>query len=151
MCENDFVIREAVSGDASALADLAIELGYPSDEGETRNRLQKVLESAGHHVLVAENQADDVIGWVHVFDSIRVESDPFAELGGLVVSEQWRGRGAGTRLVEAAAAWAEDRGVPRLRIRSRVERTEAHRLFERLGFQGCKTQRIFDRPLAADG
>jgi GNAT superfamily N-acetyltransferase len=151
MSAKHFVIREANSGDAPVLAELATELGYPTNESETAERLGRVLESPEHHVLVAENEAREVVGWVHVFDTVRLESEAFAELGGLVVSERWRGRGAGTRLVEAAAAWATGTGNLKLRIRSRVERAEAHRLFERLGFEVRKTQRVFDRPLTTDG
>ena len=144
MKANDFVIREATIADAEALGPLSDELGYPNDLGRTAQRLRRVLDSAGHQVLVAEDDQQRVIGWVHVFGSVRVESDGFAELGGLVVTESWRGRGVGRDLVTESTRWAADNGFSRLRIRSRVERAKAHEFFEKLGFSDRKTQRVFE-------
>ena len=150
MNEINLGIRVATAGDAPALGKLATELGYPATAAETTDRLRRVLEAPGHWVLVAATAAHEIIGWVHVFGTLRVESDGFAELGGLVVAESWRGRGAGTRLVAAAERWASDSGYSKLRIRSHVERADAHAFFERLGFSGCKTQRVFERSLRGD-
>ena len=150
MGETDFVIRAAIPGDASALGSLATELGYPNNRAETADRLGRVLKSAGHRVLVAETAEHEIVGWLHVFLTIRVASDSFAELGGLVVAESWRSRGVGARLVASTEQWALDNGYHKLRIRSREERTEAHGFFQRLGFVGVKTQRVFERLLAGD-
>lgn len=150
MGDTDFAIRAAISGDAPALGLLATELGYPTDAAETGDRLGKVLDSDCHAVLVAETENPAIVGWIHVFGTVRVESDPFAELGGLVVAESWRARGVGAQLVASAERWALDNGYHKLRIRSRVERSEAHGFFERLGFSGCKTQRVFELSVAGD-
>ena len=143
----EFTIREAVPGDASAIGSLAAELGYPNSGDETADRLRRVLETERQAVLVAETRELAIIGWIHVFGAVRVESDAFAELGGLVVAESSRGRGIGGQLVASADRWANDNGYHRLRIRSRIERSEAHGFFERLGFAGQKTQRVFERTL----
>lgn len=148
MSESKYVIRVATPGDAPAVGLLASEFGYPNNRAETADRLAGVLATPGHRVQVAETAEQEVVGWIHVFGTVRVESDSFAELGGLVVAESWRGLGVGTQLVAAAERWALDNGYRKLRIRSREERTEAHGFFKRLGFVGCKTQRVFERPLA---
>jgi GNAT superfamily N-acetyltransferase len=145
-----FLIRPATFGDAAALSRLATDLGYPSGSEETADRLCKVLDAPNHHVMVAESPEHEAIGWAHVFGTVRVESDPFAELGGLIVAEAWRGRGAGALLVAAAEDWARANGYRKLRIRSRVDRTESHLVFQQLGFRASKTQRIFDRSLAEE-
>ena len=144
MKANDFVIREATAADARALGSLSIELGYPNGLEQTSQRLQRVLGSTGHQVLVAEDDQSRVIGWVHVFGSVRIESDGFAELGGLVVTERWRGRGVGREMVTASLRWAVNNGYSTLRIRSRVERTTAHEFFQKLGFSARKTQIVFE-------
>ncbi len=43
--------------------------------------------------LVAEDKDKNVIGWIHVFIAVRIESETFAEIGGLVVNENIRGYG----------------------------------------------------------
>jgi len=150
MGDTNFAIRAAIPGDAPALGLLATELGYPTDAAETGARLGKVLDSDCHAVLVAETESPAIIGWVHVFGTVRVESDPFAELGGLVVAEIWRARSVGAQLVASAERWALDNGYHKLRIRSREERSEAHGFFRRLGFVGRKTQLVFERQLAGN-
>jgi GNAT superfamily N-acetyltransferase len=146
MGKTDLVIRAATSRDAQAISPLIADLGYPATPAETTARLDRVLGTPGHRVLVAESHDKKIIGWVHVFGAVRVESDPFAELGGLVVAKKFRGCGAGTRLVNAAGTWASVNGFSKLRIRSRTERSGAHAFFESLGFAFFKNQKIFERP-----
>jgi hypothetical protein len=50
-------------------------------------------------------------------------------------------------LVERAAVWAREQGLARLRVRSRSERRDAHRFYERLGFRRSKQQQVLDRAL----
>lgn len=128
--------------DAAAIASLAGELGYPSTEAEVAGRLARMLGSPSDVALVATDAGGEVVGWVHVLVALRLESSPFAELGGLVVGTQARGRGVGRGLVGAAVDWARSRGLSRMRVRSRVERADAHRFYERLGFRATKDQRV---------
>jgi GNAT superfamily N-acetyltransferase len=146
MQETAVVIRPANREDAPALHPLVEELGYFA--ASIADRLCRVLDTTGHHVLVAETRKGQTVGWIHVFGTVRVESDPFAEIGGLVVARSFRGCGAGRRLVAAAERWARDNGYDTLRIRSRTERADAHRFFELQGYSVCKTQRVFERSLA---
>ncbi len=144
--EVEFRIRSAAESDVPAITDLVIELGYQATQRDTRTRLAGVVEAPGHAVLVAADETR-VAGWVHVFESRRVESDGFAELGGLVVAARYRGRGLGTQLIAAAEMWARDRGFRTVRIRSRIERTETHRFFKNHGYSRAKTQAIYERLL----
>ncbi|HEX5717615.1 MAG TPA: GNAT family N-acetyltransferase [Thermoanaerobaculia bacterium] len=138
------VIREATASDAAALAALSTQLGYPAQPGEAAERLS-ALGSTGA-VLVAEEDGS-VLGWIHVCGIRFFQSPPFAEVGGLVVDEASRGRGAGKLLLEAAARWAAERGYRKLRVRSNVVREDAHRFYEREGFRRVKTQVVLDRRL----
>jgi GNAT superfamily N-acetyltransferase len=53
----------------------------------------------------------------------------------VVVDEAARGQGIGARLVEAAAAWLEGRGAPRVMLWTAEKNPVAQRLFARLGFR----------------
>jgi GNAT superfamily N-acetyltransferase len=140
-------IRTAEPGDAAALARLSGELGYTVEVATAAERLAGLARLAGHAVLVAEAAGGEVVGWVHVFAARRLESPAFAELGGLVVAEELRGRGVGWALVAAAEAWAGERGLAELRVRSNVVRDDAHRFYRRLGFAESKRQAVFRKPL----
>jgi GNAT superfamily N-acetyltransferase len=138
------ITREATASDAAALAALSTQLGYPTQPGEAAERLS-ALGSAGTVLVAEENGA--VLGWIHVCWVQFFQSPPFAEVGGLVVDEASRGRGAGKLLLEAGARWAAERGCRKLRVRSNVVREDAHRFYEREGFRRIKTQAVFDREL----
>lgn len=140
----DPVLRPAAPADVPALAGLATQLGYPNTPEQIAGRLAALGAVPGHAVLVAEQPGDGaVIGWIHVGSTRWLESDPYAEIGGLVVDAAWRGRRIGERLVRAGLAWAAAEGFREMRVRSNVVRADAHRFYERLGFARVKTQAVF--------
>lgn len=142
-------IRDAAESDVEALAGLAGQLGYPSTAAQLRHRLGSLRARADHAVLVA-GDVGTVAGWIHVFVAERIESDPFAEIGGLVVDASRRGEGVGAALLVAAEAWARGRGIAELRLRSNVVRQAAHGFYEKLGYACAKRQAVFVKPLTRE-
>lgn len=138
-------IRAARLEDAAEIAELTTALGSPGSAEDLARRLGE-LEPREHLVLVVE-EAGRVAGWVHVFRSQRLQADPFAELGGLIVTAEARGRGLGRALLQRGEAWARNNGCARLRVRSRQRRAAAHRFYERVGYQPIKKQQVFDKDL----
>lgn len=137
-------IRPATLGDTEAIARLAAELSYPCSAAEMRARLQPLLESDSDAVLVA--QADDgVVGWMHVTRMESLESDPHAEIRGLIVAERVRSRGVGALFVAQAIEWARERALPKVRVRTNETRQRTHVFYEREGFSLKKAQRVYDR------
>ncbi len=116
-------IRVARPADAPALAGLCEELGYPCSEAQVRDRL-RLLADPECTLLVAPAGAG-LAGFIDVHVQRTIEEDPFGEVGGLVVAEGCRGDGVGTALLDAAASWARDRGLSRLRIRANLARGAA--------------------------
>jgi N-acetylglutamate synthase-like GNAT family acetyltransferase len=139
-------IRPARPDDAAAIADLATQLGYPTDPEEAERRLRDVTSRPENAVLVAEIDGA-VIGWIHAAGTHTVETEPFAEIRALVVDKARRGGGLGAALVEAANEWAAGHGFRTLRVRSNVVRERTHRFYERLGFARIKSQVAFARPI----
>ncbi len=144
---NTPTIRAATLDDASVIADLCTQLGYPTSVSQSVARLTAAIQSIDNAVLVACLSGGLIVGWIHVFVARRVESGTFAELGGLVVAEQYRGRGFGKVLLAAAEDWCAEQGVLRLRVRTRSERAGARGFYERLGFSLAKEQHVYDKPL----
>jgi GNAT superfamily N-acetyltransferase len=139
-------IQPARPADGPAIAALACQLGYPTTVDQAESRLQAMLGQADHAVLVAR-QYGRVVGWLHVFLARRLESGPFAELGGMVVDREHRRRGIGRSLLAAAESWSADRGVARLRVRVRSDRNEARNFYGDHGFMRAKIQDVLDKPL----
>jgi GNAT superfamily N-acetyltransferase len=143
------VIRPARLDDAAAIAVLTTQLGYPNLPEETRGRLRDVLDRPDGAVFVAETEGS-VAGWIYVFGTHLLETDPFALIAGLVVDETLRSQGIGAALVGAATDWAEQHGYRTLRVGSNVVRERAHDFYERLGFSRAKNQVVFVRPTAPE-
>lgn len=93
-------------------------------------------------VFVAERttpgQASQILGYVYAGVEARSWKELREEAGfihDVVVSDQARDGGVGTRLVEVAAEWLKERGVPRVMLWTAERNSGAQRLFERLGFR----------------
>lgn len=143
-------IRNARTYDASALAALAGQLGYPSTQRQIVARLAAIEAESASRVLVAEDVRGDVVGWLHVAQAAHLVDDATAEIVGLVVADGARGGGIGAQLLRAAEDWARTRGAATMRVRSRVERERAHRFYERAGYVRVKTSAVFGKPLEGD-
>jgi GNAT superfamily N-acetyltransferase len=146
--ERDIIIRRAQLPDAAAIGALSGELGYPTTTEEMERRLRTLDSNDEHAVFVAQDEV--LLGWIHVSAIESLESALFAEIRGLVVTASRRDSGIGTRLVEVAEKWANEKQCPRIRVRTNVVRVEAHLFYKKLGYTMKKSQDIFDKSLLHD-
>lgn len=140
------VIREIDPDDAEAAAELSGELGYPVSPEEMKNRIQK-LHALRDHVVYVAWRPDAVAGWIDVALVHHLQGEAFAEIGGLVVSEDLRSSGIGRELVAKAEQWARSRGITKVVVRSNIIRDAAHRFYRREGYQQTKTSAVFVKSL----
>jgi ribosomal protein S18 acetylase RimI-like enzyme len=141
-------VRRAASSDRDDLARLSTQLGYPMTPEEAAVRLSEVEGHPDHALFVADAGAEKrLAGWLQVTLPRIFESPRQAEIAGLVVDEEHRGRGIGPALLRQAEAWARERGCAVLRVRSNVVRERAHGFYRREGFGEIKTQRVFEKRL----
>ena len=126
--------------DAAAAARLATQLGYPSTAVDIERRFRALPGADEARVFVAEGEDGTPVGWIHVFGRRMLESDPDAEIGGLVVDERLRGRGIGKTLMASAESWARERGYRAVSLRTNVIRKEAHEFYKGLGYEVQKSQ-----------
>jgi GNAT superfamily N-acetyltransferase len=145
-------VRPAELRDAPALARLSGQLGYPNSMDDIECRLNQILARPDHAVFVAEAFEQGapvrVLGWVHGAVRRILESDPFVEIGGMIVDEERRGMGIGRLLMDQLEPWARNAGCVAITVRSNVIREGAHLFYQRLGFAAFKTQRVFRKQLA---
>ena len=144
---DDIRIQKAKLEDASSLAILSNQLGYPTSEDEIRKRLPTIQSMQDQALFVAVSPEKNILGWIHVLMSYRLVVDPFAELGGLVVADAYRGRGIGKLLLTRAEEWARERGINFFRIRARSTREGAHHFYIKMGYQLWKDQKVFEKQL----
>ncbi len=131
------LIRAAKLDDVERIAALMVQLGYEVSAEHLAGRLERRGDRREVFVAIGE---DDVIGWAAV-----CADEPFVEgygahLEGLVVHELTRSAGIGARLLEAAEAWARERGCTVMRVQSNVVRERAHAFYQRNGYATIKAQ-----------
>lgn len=143
----DLVIRNARIGDGPALALLAGQLGYPTTAGEVQTRLSRYIDSEEARVIVAEFRGQ-VVGWTSIETVDHFYLDRFAEISGLVVDADHRGRGIGHALMREAERWTAGKGLSVLRLKTNIVRVEAHRFYENMGFERTKTRYTSVKKLA---
>lgn len=142
------IIRIATMDDVAAIARLAGELGYPATRDEMAPRLATLLATPEEHAVLVAELEGEVVGWIDVAIGIALESGRYATINGLIVDERHRGAHIGEKLVHAGEAWARERGMAKIRVRSNVIRERTHRFYECLGFVLTKTQKALDKELS---
>ncbi len=146
-------IDRAAPEDASDLARLAGQLGYPVDPGAVAEAIAGMAGRDDEAVIVARDsslpdslQSDGrgrVIGWTSVAVVHHFYTPTVAEISGFVVDESCRKGGIGTLMMAEAERWAAAAGCPAIRLRANAIRLDAHRFYERLGFRRTKQQIVF--------
>ena len=140
-------VRQMVPDDMKRVAELAGQLGYPSTVGQLEKRFRALDGAPDSALFVAETAEGVVVGWAHVISRVLIESDPFAELMGLVVDASARRHGVGESLMNSVEGWAAAHGYRSIRIRSNSARTEARPFYEKMGYTVRKTQWVFGREI----
>jgi GNAT superfamily N-acetyltransferase len=139
-------IREIALADAEAAAQLCEELGYPASIDAIRKRIA-ALQTLPDHMVYVICTGDMVIGWIDVRITQHLQTEPFGEIGGLVVSSAYRSRGVGQKLLAHAEHWIADQGITDIVVRSRITRESAHRFYLREGYSLTKTSAVFSKTL----
>jgi GNAT superfamily N-acetyltransferase len=128
-------VREARPADASAIADLLGELGYPAEAARVGPRLERIAQDPSSRLFVAEVNGEIAgLGGLHVLPL--VEHDELGcMLTAMVVAAEHRRQGIGAELLGAVEGEARSRGCSRLVLSSADRRTDAHAFYESLGFE----------------
>jgi GNAT superfamily N-acetyltransferase len=141
------IVRTAARGDAGAIAALAAQLGYDEAVDEISRRIEDIRAQGNGEIYVAVLPPDVIVGWVQVFGLLLVELPPLAEVGGIVVDSRYRRIGVGRSLMEAAEQWARQNGLATLRLRSNLQRDDAHGFYRRLGYAEIAASTLFSKVL----
>lgn len=147
MISVNICVRAMAASDVPTVAALSSQLGYRTTPVQVAQRFA-VLNGDPEHGFFVAVQNGAVVGWLHVYGVRLLETDGYAELGGLVVDAAQRRRGLGRALVERAERWAVAGGYTELSLRSGLHRSEAHRFYVCIGYDLAKTSHMFRKALA---
>jgi len=138
-------IRDVRTSDLPAIHHLMGQLGYVADEVELAHRLEHVLATSGHQVMVAEENGE-VVGVIHFFERPALEKGREVLVQSLVVDGRQRGRGIGEALMHKAESWAESRSIGATALYTRIDRDKARAFYERIGYRLKATSHLLSRP-----
>ena len=140
------MIRSVQAKDAGQIRDLCHQaLGYNSTLETVATQIEKFnLPDSDHFCFVCEeDQTGHILGYVEaeVYESLY--SDAGLNILGLAVFPSAQGRGIGRQLMERVEDLAKSKHYAFIRLNSGSHRKEAHIFYERIGYEGNKTQKRF--------
>lgn len=104
-----------------------------------RSELQKVFDrgvSSETDELLCVVSGSDVIGFcAYAIVNNFWQEGYISYIYAMVVDEAYRGNGYGTRLIQEAIDRSRQRGLKRLELDSGFQREQAHKFYEKLGFE----------------
>lgn len=130
-----FRIRIAVPQDAERINVLFMEMlrtiYHKQDvKGYEDGYLAQYFTGGENRIYVAEE--DEVVAFLSV--QVHHEDRDYIYLDDFSVTEACRGRGIGSKLMQAAARYAEEIGIPGICLHVEKTNTSAFRFYERLGY-----------------
>ena len=140
------MIRTVQVKDAGQIRDLCHQaLGYDSTLEKVAAQIEKFnLSDSGHFCFVyEEEQTGNILGYVEAEAYESVYSDSGLNVLGLAVFPSAQGRGIGRQLMERVEEFAKSSHYAFIRLNSASHRKEAHVFYERIGYDGNKTQKRF--------
>ena len=143
---SEITIRKMIPADARDASELSSELGYPVAAEVMEARLKQLAPVENHAVFAACLQ-DRVVGWIDVGIVHHLQSQPYGEIGGLIVSAQHQGCGIGATLLATAEQWIASQQVSKMLVRSQIAREGAHAFYLRQNFVRLKTSVVFTKSL----
>lgn len=129
------VIRKARLVDAESISELMQQLGYAMDARALSDKLDDFATENSDSVFVADKEGQ-VIGFVSCHIT-RLFHQPgcSGRITSLVVDQALRGNGIGQQLVAQAEAFFTNQHCKKFEVTSGMERTQAHRFYQSLGYQ----------------
>jgi GNAT superfamily N-acetyltransferase len=140
----DLIIRHARKDDLVALIAMfaADDVGGHGDTVDPgalpayRRAFETIAASPDQTLYVAELDGE-VVGTFQtsITTTLTGRGASFMIIEAVQTRDDMRGKGIGARMIELCIAEARARGLPRVQLISNAKRKDAHRFYERLGFE----------------
>lgn len=151
-----FQIRPAKWGDIPFLGDLWVYQRYhhlqwdklyrttASGLEEWKKYIQLCLEQSNHLILVAEDDLEKIVGYIHgsyypwPFSPYEV----YGSLNTLVINPEVKRRGIGKKLAKLLHIWFKKEGIRHISVHVDYHNTAALALYKKMGFRSYQERLI---------
>ena len=99
------------------------------------------MHTDGNHFWVAETDDRQIVGMI----GVQHHDEDVGEIRRLRVHPDFRRRGIGSRLIEEALRWCEERSYLKITLDTYMERELALKLFEKFHFRHSRTRNVNGR------
>ena len=132
-------VRRAAESDIDPMMELRravaaegrwIGAELPLDEEGDRAALERAIAGDDDVTSIVAEADDAIVGSLY----IHLARYRVAEVGMLVAAD-WRGRGVGSALLEAAIGWAHEAGAHKVALQHWPHNEAAHALYRKFGFE----------------
>lgn len=141
------MIRKATAKDILAISELYREQfremarlipDFIKEGDQSTEFIEKTISDEDSDILVYEDDGK-VVGFILLQAKTRPDFDfmlpgKFCYIMDVIVTENHRGKGFGTELMNSAKEWATERGCVFVNLDALSNNTDAIRLYEKLGF-----------------
>lgn len=136
------VVRPATPADLPRVVELLAQLAPDTADREDPSRIDMYTAvlgrtgAQGQRLLVIED-GGRIVGTLALVlvENLSHQGAPYAIIENVVVDEAERGKQYGETLLRAAIDQAREAGCYKVSLTSNKRRTDAHRFYERLGFE----------------
>jgi predicted N-acetyltransferase YhbS len=138
---SEISIRTIENADFQQVANLMVELGYPTTIDEMQKRLKDIQAHGNYKTLVAVKNKE-IVGMIGLVKNFMWEQNGcYIRIQALVVKQADRQSGVGKKLIEAAEIWANEKGASFIALNcgNRKEREAAHQFYPKIGFTAKST------------
>jgi len=141
----EFVIgkREDITGILELYKQL-YENKVSSDTLEEANKAWDNIETSNIKYFLAKDN-DKIIGscYICIIPSLAFNGKSIGFIEHVIVDENYRRKGIGKKLLETAIEYAKENNCYKVVLQSGIKRIEAHKLYEKLGFNG-KSKKAYE-------
>ena len=139
MCyTNKMEIHKITKNDLDTLMDLYIQLS-PVNEGlsaQKRDEIWEQIQNDDKITYLGAYENDQLIAtcFLTIIPNFTNQGRPIGYIENVVTDEKWRGKGVGTKLLNAAVEMAKSQNCYKVFLESGITRTGAHEFYKSLGF-----------------
>lgn len=126
------IIRKYTPQDILEIQSLfKLSLGYEVSLDDLKQRINDMLSSGYYEILVAKEK-DLVVGFIGLQKSLCFENPGIVlRIIALGVSNEYQGKGIGTKLIKGAEEFAKENNISVLLVNSGLKRLQAHNFYEK--------------------